>query len=180
MPESLLKYPTFLLSKVGIEAKRQWWECFTEAESQQPGHYAVLASLVEFGPTSQRDLALRLGIDPSDLVARLDGIEELGWAQRRRDPADRRRHSVTITAAGRAAHRRLERRMRELNEDFTAELSAEEQAVLVDLLGRLFTSHGLGACGVPVEAVPTPSVRPPTRTRASRGLRSVTRGAPTA
>jgi len=63
---------------------------------------AILATLVEFGPQSQRDPGRRLGFEPSDVVRLIDVLEADGHAERRPDPDDRRRNAVIVTRAGRA------------------------------------------------------------------------------
>src|SRR5436190_8395065 len=62
--------------------------------------FAVLHHLDAQGPIAQRDLALALRIQPSNLVAVLDQLEERGLLRRPADPADRRRHRVELTAQG--------------------------------------------------------------------------------
>ena len=58
------------------------------------------------GPISQREIADALLVDPSDLVALLDVLEDAGLVERRRDPDDRRRNAVVLTAAGKKATER--------------------------------------------------------------------------
>src|SRR5262245_34045808 len=50
---------------------------------------------------SQQDLGAGLRINPSNLVGLLDALEADGLIIRPRDPADRRRHLVELTAVGR-------------------------------------------------------------------------------
>ena len=57
-------------------------------------------------------------------------------AQRRRDPDDRRRHVVEITASGRKALARAEQALDGLEEDVLDGLSADERATLRELLAR--------------------------------------------
>src|SRR5688500_5219292 len=67
------------------------------------GHYGVLATLAEFGAAAQAEIGRRLGVDRSDMVAILNDLEGEGYVSREPDPTDRRRNSVTVTAAGLAA-----------------------------------------------------------------------------
>lgn len=66
-----------------------------------PNHHAILAVLNEEGPTYQKHLANRTTVDSGDLVAYLDALQTRQYVTRERDPKDRRRHLVAITAAGR-------------------------------------------------------------------------------
>ena len=65
-----------------------------------PPHAAVLAQLSEEGPISQRALGEALDLDSNNLVGLLNDLEADGLAVRRRDPDDRRRHIVEISARG--------------------------------------------------------------------------------
>ena len=55
----------------------------------------------------QQELAEALCMDANNVVLLLNELEELGYVARRRDPDDRRRHLVELTARGRP---RAERR----------------------------------------------------------------------
>jgi DNA-binding MarR family transcriptional regulator len=69
-------------------------------------------------------------------VLLLNELEAAGFAQRRRDPGDRRRHLVEITPAGRSAAERAERAQEAIEDEVLAALSLEERAQLRELLGR--------------------------------------------
>ena len=96
LPALILNSPAFLMLHLLRHGRRS-----AEATPQGPRLHqmSVLAVLDESGPQSQRDLARRLGVDPSDMVALIDALEAEGLAVRERDPADRRRHAVAITEA---------------------------------------------------------------------------------
>src|ERR1700685_562213 len=66
----------------------------------RPRHLIALRMLSEQGPVSQQGLADALSLDPSNVVGLLNELEERGLITRRRDPADRRRHIVELSAAG--------------------------------------------------------------------------------
>ena len=68
--------------------------------------YSILAVLAVDGPESQFKLAGLLGRAPGMIVSAIDGLERDGLVKRTRDPEDRRRSIVTLTAAG---HRKLAR-----------------------------------------------------------------------
>ena len=65
------------------------------------------------------------------------------YAERRRDPLDRRRHLVHITAAGRRALDRAERAQEGVEDEVLAALDADERATLRELLARALGT-GLG------------------------------------
>src|ERR1700748_3433701 len=48
----------------------------------------------------QQELGATLMIDPNNCVLLLNDLDQRGYVERQRDPRDRRRHIVVITAAG--------------------------------------------------------------------------------
>ncbi|MGI8577958.1 MAG: MarR family winged helix-turn-helix transcriptional regulator [Nocardioidaceae bacterium] len=72
-----------------------------------PHHYAVLLTLDSVGATSQQQLSRLVGVDPRNAVPLLDSLEARRLIERTPDPVDRRRHSVSLTATGRATLKEL-------------------------------------------------------------------------
>src|ERR1700691_1528942 len=68
--------------------------------SLRPRHVIALTLLGERGPMTQHAVGAALSLDPSNVVGLLNELEERGLITRRRDPADRRRHIVELSAAG--------------------------------------------------------------------------------
>lgn len=102
-----------------------------------PRHGMTLVRLSQVGPVSQQDLIEFLAIDPSALVGLLNDLERTGLAERRRDPADRRRHIVELTATGARVVRDVDRAIAAVEADEFADLTADEIEQLRDLLTRL-------------------------------------------
>jgi DNA-binding MarR family transcriptional regulator len=102
--------------------------------------FAVLHHLEAEGPIAQRDLALALRIQPSNLVALLDHLEGRGLLARSPDPADRRRHRLELTDAGRHAVERAREATRRAEAELLGPLSASERREFHSLLVRL-TAH---------------------------------------
>jgi DNA-binding MarR family transcriptional regulator len=86
---------------------------------------------------TQRQFGEAIMLDANNAVLLLNDIEAHGWAHRRRDPEDRRRHVVDITPAGLAALERADAALDGLEDDVLAPLSAEERETLRDLLARV-------------------------------------------
>ena len=82
---------------------------------------------------------------PNNCVLMLNHLEDHGWVERRRDPADRRRHIVCLTDAGRETMLRAEAAMESLEGEVLGALSAEERAELRSLLGRALASEPVQA-----------------------------------
>src|ERR671937_1309456 len=76
---------------------------FTEALEPfgiRPRHVAALIELRDKGELTQQSLCGHLHLDPTNLVTILNELEQRGYATRRRDPEDRRRHIVEVSAKG--------------------------------------------------------------------------------
>lgn len=115
-------------------------EGLAEADAHK-WHYAVLASLHEFGPGSQATLSRRTGIYRSDMVGVLNELAGRGLVERAPDPADRRRNVITITTEGRERLRRLDKILDDLHEELLAPLLPDERDRFVQLLTRLLDHH---------------------------------------
>ncbi|MGW5000171.1 MarR family winged helix-turn-helix transcriptional regulator [Streptomyces hydrogenans] len=98
-------------------------------------------------PMSQRELAAVMEVDPSQLVAILNELEAAGLAERRRDPADRRRHIVEITEAGAAVLDRVDQAVGEAERELFADLTEAEQTLLRGLLDRVVVDPAAHECG---------------------------------
>jgi DNA-binding MarR family transcriptional regulator len=98
-PEPLASAPGFLLSWNGQRTAYLFAEALRPL-GLRPPHFGVL-SLIDATPGStQQELVDRSMIDPSSMVAVLDELEELGLAERRPHPTDRRKHAIGLTAMG--------------------------------------------------------------------------------
>ena len=137
-PSSLLRYPMaamFLLMREAFRLGQQRMaEAQTPAEQMRFSHFAVLACLDEFGSASQREVSERLQLDPSDLVAVVDWLEEAGFVRRRRDERDRRRYALDLTATGRRALRVRARSAERMNDELFSSLPPAEREELRGLL----------------------------------------------
>lgn len=63
-------------------------------------HYAVLQVAAVPGGSSQRQLGLDLGLDPSAVVSLVDDLQKAGLVARKPDPADRRARVISVTDRG--------------------------------------------------------------------------------
>jgi DNA-binding MarR family transcriptional regulator len=97
----------------------------------------LLSYLRKGAPALQQQLCESLWLDPNNCVLLLNELEEMGYVERRRDPADRRRHMVDITDEGRVALERAERAQEEIGDELLSALSDDERATLRSLLSRV-------------------------------------------
>ena len=140
LPEELLASSTFLLKRLGHAVKERAMEAYEEV-GLHPYHHAILLVLAEGSRETQGSIADALGYDRGQLVGLLDELEERGLVERRRDPNDRRRHIVSLTADGEKTLRRLRALSAEIEDEFLSPLSNEERANLHALLYRLAEKH---------------------------------------
>jgi DNA-binding MarR family transcriptional regulator len=140
LPDELIQSASFLLKRLGHAVKERSVRAYEE-EGLHPYHHAILLVLGEGAPETQGSIADTLGYDRGQLVGLLDELEERGLIERRRDPNDRRRHVVQLTAEGKQTLRRLRALSRQLEDDFFSPLSEQERAKLHALLFRLAEKH---------------------------------------
>ncbi|HYS98678.1 MAG TPA: MarR family winged helix-turn-helix transcriptional regulator [Candidatus Dormibacteraeota bacterium] len=87
--------------------------------------------------TTQQELENGLFMDANTVVLILNELEAAQFSVRRRDPQDRRRHIVELTASGRRALERAEKARESLEDQILAPLSAEERKTLSKLVERV-------------------------------------------
>lgn len=138
-PERMRRLPSWLASELARRGAVLVGEALAQ-EGVRRQHFAVLTSLAEQGPASQAALGRRLWIDRSDLHALLTELERDGLVGRVRDPDDRRRNVVTLTADGKALLRRLDKRVDAAQAALLEPLSVAERREVIRLLERV-VSH---------------------------------------
>jgi len=126
----------FLLARLGMGFKAKAIERLDQ-DGFEIYDYSVLAILAEGVRATQSTIADALTLDPSRLVALLDSLETRGLIARQRDPQDRRRHVVSITADGERVLNRIRGVIRQLEDEFFEPLDPKSRAQLHDLLLRI-------------------------------------------
>jgi DNA-binding MarR family transcriptional regulator len=135
------QWPTLLMIKLG----RITMHRFTEALAPfgiRPRHVAALIELRDRGELTQQSLCGQLHLDPTNLVAILNELEQRGYAIRRRDPEDRRRHLVEISRKGIAVLERVSEVMDGVDRDLLAGLEPAERAQAERLLTSMWERSG--------------------------------------
>jgi DNA-binding MarR family transcriptional regulator len=63
--------------------------------------YGIMCKLADEGPQRLGALATAFGLDPSTITRQVQALEEIGLADRKTDPSDRRASILDLTANGR-------------------------------------------------------------------------------
>jgi MarR family transcriptional regulator, lower aerobic nicotinate degradation pathway regulator len=138
----LRKLPTRLLSLAATLTDRLVNDALAGAHARK-WHYAVLATLDEFGAASQAELSNRTRVYRSDLVTVINELAAQGLVKRSPDPADGRRNVVTLTAAGRRQLAKLDRLLADVEAEALAPLSPTQREQLTRLLAAIVDHHGM-------------------------------------
>ena len=139
-PYELVCSTAYLLKRLGGKIKERSLEAF-EAAGASPYHHTVLAVLAESPRETQATIADSLGYDRSWLVGLLDELEQAGLIERKRDPADRRRHLVSLKPEGRQKLDELRAISRGVEDEFLGGLDADERKELHELLLQVARHH---------------------------------------
>jgi DNA-binding MarR family transcriptional regulator len=105
--------------------------------------FVALLYLRESSTATQQRLAKTLMLDANNCVILLNGLEEDGLIERRRDPEDRRRHIVAITPKGEKALGKAEHKLETVEDEVLGNLDGEERRQLHELLAKAVEDHSL-------------------------------------
>jgi DNA-binding MarR family transcriptional regulator len=145
----------FLLVQLGSHAARRFAETLAPS-GLEPRHYGMLRRLAANEGRSQQALGELLGLNPTRMVFLVDDLENHGFVERRRNPADRRSYALYLTAAGRKALKRAETATRHHAAGIGSSLSAAERRQLTRLLRRVAVEQGIGDQSLPGPPLPAP------------------------
>ena len=121
--------------KIWLEARRRL-DCALEPLGLRSREFWLLV-IAGAGDVSQHEMAELCGLDPSSLVAVLDGMERRGLLHRQRNPNDRRVQWVRRTEEGERLYARALPRARDAESEQLSALSAADQGHLVAAMRKL-------------------------------------------
>jgi DNA-binding MarR family transcriptional regulator len=99
--------------------------------------YSVLSLACSGKDPSQRELADFLSLDPSQIVALVDELEQRGLVTRETDPHDRRSKGIAATAEGRRLYAAAKKIVRAAEDQSLNGLTLSEREQLRSLLQRV-------------------------------------------
>jgi DNA-binding MarR family transcriptional regulator len=140
-----------LLTVLGDSFQRHIREVLADHDLK-PRQLRILDLLADRGPVGQRELAELMGVDHSVLVNLLNPLEAARLIKRERDTVDRRRHVVSIAAAGQRRLSQADQAFRDAEDGFFTPLDADEREQLHALLARLRETTEARADGLEAHA----------------------------
>lgn len=138
MDENSSTGPILLLTQLSRLVSRR---STPELLGQTLKELAALSFLRDYDETTQQALTDGLCIDANYCVLLLNDLESSDYVERRRDPADRRRHIVSMTEEGRKALQKAEAAQQTLEDEILGALSPEERSTLAHLLRKALDGH---------------------------------------
>ncbi|WP_280361205.1 MarR family winged helix-turn-helix transcriptional regulator [Nocardia wallacei] len=117
----------------------------------KPKHVGMLIELSGDGAASQQELAVRMEVAPSLVVALADHLESLDALRRMRDPDDRRRQVLSLTDRGRELLTACAEIAHRLDGELAAELAGRDRTALRRALATIATTAGFPLLGQPPE-----------------------------
>ncbi|MTJ64907.1 MarR family transcriptional regulator [Nocardia seriolae] len=121
-PAGLLRHPTYALGKLHKAVH-------TKLDTPLREHW-VLTYLAERAEVSQQEVANTMEIDRSEVVRLIDSLEKAGLVTRTRDPEDRRKYRLAITAAGNRLREETDAKIFEATDVLLARLTPAERETL--------------------------------------------------
>jgi DNA-binding MarR family transcriptional regulator len=132
----------FLLAQLGAYASGQFAKRL-EPLGLTPAHAGIFRIMAANPGLSQQELAAKLGMYASRLVAVIDDLEKRGFIERQPSNSDRRLYALHLTKAGKEQLSAIGAIAREHGRDLLEALSDEERSTLTALLDRVADSKGL-------------------------------------
>lgn len=103
----------------------------------RPGSFSLMVLVQENPGIAQVDLATQLAVDKATIVGLIHRLQRQGWIERRQSVADRRRHGVYLTAAGKRELTQLRREMVHHEARFLRLFTRQELGQFFDFLRRI-------------------------------------------
>lgn len=138
----------FLLVQLGTHVARQFAEQLAPL-GVEPRHVGMLTRLAANEGMSQQAVGELIGLNPTQMVFLVDELEDRGFVERRRNPADRRSYGLFLTDSGRDMLAKVQAEARAHQAALGGPLTAAEQEQLTSLLRRLAAGQGLTEQNLP-------------------------------
>jgi DNA-binding MarR family transcriptional regulator len=115
----------------------------------EPRQFGALSRLATNEGKTQQTMAKLLGLNATRMVFLVDELERVGLVERRRNPADRRSHSLYLTDDGRRMLARAQAVARAHEGELAAPLTQRQQRELTSLLRKLADAQQIAPGSLP-------------------------------
>lgn len=132
--EKRLSYRFSILSARMIGAVA---EMYGPRFSLLPSGWKAMATIGRHGKVSAKEVCAHTTVTPDKITRAVDRLVALGFVERRRDAADGRKVSLSLSSKGAQVYAEIERVTRQLELSLRSVLSAAELAALDRILGKL-------------------------------------------
>jgi DNA-binding MarR family transcriptional regulator len=133
----LKKYPGYLLARSRFMAFRTFERNVGRPLELRPVEFSALLLIDTNTDVSQAQLSQALGVAAPNMTGILRKLEERTLIAREPSPTDRRVQHIVLTKEGRKLLERALTVSRAMDKEWLGVLSKAEQAMLVELLGKL-------------------------------------------
>ncbi|WP_116202308.1 MarR family winged helix-turn-helix transcriptional regulator [Amycolatopsis circi] len=133
---SLPETAAFRLMVLGTDLANDFAEHLRET-GLTPKHLGTLAMVEQGFATTQDDIARLMRVSPSLVVRLADQLEQRDLIERRRDPANRRKHILTVTEEGKSLLAEMGSRAAAVDAELDARLGRRLGSQLNEALARL-------------------------------------------
>jgi MarR family transcriptional regulator, transcriptional regulator for hemolysin len=138
-PPALTENICWLLNRASHAMSSEIAAALEESGMSPRGHEVLSAAAT--GAYTQTELVNMVGLDKTTMVVALDELEQLGWAERRPSPTDRRARIVAVTPAGTKRLREADKVLDRVRDDVLGTLTDGDRDVLVATLQSLVTGR---------------------------------------
>ena len=136
-PAALAQHSGYLMNWLAQRSRSRFQAALEQATGLHPREFGALSVIASEEGVTQQAAGEAAGIDPSTMVATLDGLEARGLAERRPHPGDRRKRAVHLTAKGRRALEAGQEVARQAGRETLGALDEGEREELNRLLRKL-------------------------------------------
>lgn len=133
----LKKYPGYLLARSRFQAFRQFENHIGAPFDLKPVEFSILVLLDSNNDVSQTQLAQALGVAAPNMTTFLRKLEGRRLLAREQSPSDGRIQHIVLTPEGKALLTDAVAAGRSMDKNWLSRLSRAEQAMLMELLGKL-------------------------------------------
>lgn len=134
---ALKQYPGYFLARARFIAFRTFERRIGAVFELRPVEFSVLLLISSNTEVTQSQLSLALGVAPPNMTGILRRLESRGLIERSRAETDKRMQFIALTATGRSLVQQAHAVGKTMDKDWMGKLTRAEQAMLVELLGKV-------------------------------------------